>query len=258
MKKAILHPLRRAWLLTETYYLPTLFVAVIYQLFLSLPEFVSISLVCFLTVLMIITYVHFLDRQPLSVLNLELNGSATKGFFLALLLTASLVSLATIFSMVLGQVNRIPVQAFSASNLGSVFMKAFVLQGFPEELAFRAYMVQTLDTSPLRKLAWSAGLFSLIHSIHFLTGDWLWGLETVFYAFAFGVLAFVLKMLFQTTWAAVAVHGGLHLTRSIWEMKGIELDHPYIYSGILMLLVSLYLIYRNPLIFMPARPAISD
>lgn len=237
-----LSPLGRAVLVTVTYPLPTLLVIVLSNLFPSLPDVVLRCLICLLGTAMIVAYLILLDKKPLSALKIGLTKQAFKGFVLSLGLTALLVCLAYALSFLLGQIVYEPAPGLSLAGLSSAFMASFVLQGFPEELAFRAYLRQTLDKSPMVTLFWSAGLFSAIHVVHFFMNGWLWGLQTVFYAFAFGVLAFVLQEIFQTSWAAVAVHGGLHLTRFVWEMNGIYPDYDYLYGGLLMLLVSAYLI----------------
>lgn len=245
-----LSPLGRAVLVTVTYPLPTVLVIFLSQLVPSLPNLVSRWLICLLGTAMIVAYLRILDKKPFSALRLGLTKQAFKGFVLSLGLTALLVCLAYGLSFLLGQIVYEPAPGLSLAGLNSAFMASFVLQGFPEELAFRAYLRQTLDKSLLARLFWSAGLFSAIHVVHFFLHGWLWGLQTVFYAFAFGILAFVLQEIFQTSWAAVAVHGGLHLTRFMWEMNGIYPDYDYVYGGLLMLVVSGYLIYRYRQLFL--------
>lgn len=244
-----LSPLGRAILMTITYPIPTLVVMLLSTFLPDVPGLIWSVFVCLLGTVMVVAYLTFLDKKPLSALKLELTQGALKGFCFSLGLTALLVCLAYLFSIWLGQVAYEPKSSMSLADLASAITASFILQGFPEELAFRAYLRQTLNKSTMEILWWSAGLFAAIHVVHFFMHGWLWGLETVFYAFAFGVLAFVLQEIFQTSWAAVAVHGGLHLTRFFWEFKGVYPEYDYFYSGILMLFASGLLIYRYRKIF---------
>ena len=45
----------------------------------------------------------------------------------------------------------------------SAFMAAYVLQGFPEELAYRGYLNQTLEKKPIPTILISALLFMAMH-----------------------------------------------------------------------------------------------
>ena len=129
----------------------------------------------------------------------------------------------------------------------SAFMAAYVLQGFPEELAFRGYLNQTLEKKPIPTILISALLFMSMHWHHFLAYQGAEVFIEFFYPFAFGLLAGVLLYWTGSTWAAVAVHGGVHIFNTITDNLGM-LDGSYrtLIIIILMLLVSVIIILKNP------------
>lgn len=90
--------------------------------------------------------------------------------------------------------------------------QALVLQGFPEELLFRGYQMSALRLRPVAALVISSVTFAALHLVS--QGGQQNALEHVLYlalplgfAFAGGALMIVTDSL----WAAVGVHGGLHL-----------------------------------------------
>ena len=68
-----------------------------------------------------------------------------------------------------------------------------------------------------------------------------------FYPFAFGLLAGVLLYWTGSTWAAVAVHGGIHIFDTITDNFGM-LNGSYrtLLTSFLMILVSVIIILKNP------------
>lgn len=192
-----------------------------------------------------------IDQVPWSSLALGISKKALRSFGIALSLTAVIVFLGSAISRYLLQdsIYHIPSSVGPtkiALSLVMAFVVAFLMQGFPEELVFRGYLVQTLSTkyNQLTTMILSVGLFTAIHATHLVTDGFLYGCLTMFYAFSFACLAYLLKFLFQTTWAAVAVHGGVHLTRMLLMFFGFAESNQAIFiQGILLLLVSLALLY---------------
>lgn len=64
-------------------------------------------------------------------------------------------------------------------------------------------------------------------------------------AFSFGLFAAILRDRYQTTWAAVAVHGGIHMTRKMFELAGYGFGNShFMLAGAGFLLCSIYLLWR--------------
>jgi membrane protease YdiL (CAAX protease family) len=94
--------------------------------------------------------------------------------------------------------------------------QAFLLQGIPEELVFRGYLLRSLRLRP----GWAvlvAGLtFGAIHLVS--QGGQQGGVERLAYLAlptGFGFAAGALALATRSLWAAVGVHGGLHLTHLV-------------------------------------------
>ncbi len=235
----------RAVIVTCTYLLPTILVdAALSSALSSMPDLLfytligGLLLVCYL--LYTLFWVRIVDKRSWSVLKLQVNRSSILGFCKALGLTASIVCFGTLLSHFAFGLTLEP-RTFTVSSVIIALISSFLVQGFPEEVVFRGYITQTLACKPSTSILVSAGLFGLMHIFHLANGL-LYGLFTVIFAFVFGLLAGVLRHVFQTTWAAVAVHGGLHITRKLLEMGGFSYtDVAQIVSTLLMLAVVVFL-----------------
>ncbi|MEX2803778.1 lysostaphin resistance A-like protein [Streptococcus sp. H31] len=247
-KKRLFSPLIRSFGVTVLYLVPTFLILLPYQSQKLFPQFskaVPFTLLCLIYLAYTWFFTRIIDRRPWSVLELKLDKHALQGFMLSLLLTAFLVILGAGVSVLIFH-DYFSGNSFSLPNLWQSFALSFLLQGFPEEIVFRGYMIQTLERKPLPALWISSSLFALMHIVHIFPslGGSIAGLFNVFYAFCFGLLACLLKYLFRTTWAAVAVHGGMHMTREILSMLGLTPSMPLLINGLLMLLTAAWLLYH--------------
>lgn len=197
-------------------------------------------------------FIKVLDKQTWKALNLSFNKKSVKGFLLSFLLTAALIFLGSVIARFLFHDNPFQIQRkLSLANIFiytlTSFSAAFLVQGFPEELIFRGYMTQALRTkySPIVSLFITSGLFTLIHAFHIFREGLVSGLLTMFIAFSLAFLAYLLKCIFETTWAAVAVHGGVHFTRMMLVLLGFSESHTAILMhSLFLLLVALIIFYR--------------
>ena len=91
--------------------------------------------------------------------------------------------------------------------------QAFLLQGIPEELVFRGYLLRSLRLGPARAVLVSGLAFGAIHLIS-QGGQQGWGERLAYLALptGFGLAAGALALTTGSLWAAVGVHGGVHLT----------------------------------------------
>lgn len=242
-----LSPLIKSLLVTVTYVIPTLLISL-------LPLSDTLLRLLFLPAYLLYTWfwVRVVDKQSWKVLQLNVNKKALKGFLFALVLTAIIVSFSLMIAIFFFHHRFRGPSAFTPSNLWFAFLSSFVVQGFPEEMVYRGYMLQTLQTkySQITSLVLTTGLFALMHVTHLFTSGIINGLVIVFVAFSFALLAGFLKYFFKTTWAAVAVHGGLHMTRKLFELAGLETTTlTFFISGLIFLIVSLglFLSFKNQL-----------
>lgn len=91
-------------------------------------------------------------------------------------------------------------------------VRAFVLQGIPEELIFRGYLLTSLRMRPIKAVLVSGLVFGALHLIS-SGGQQGWGERIMYLALptGFGFAAGALMLTTRSLWAAVGIHGGLHL-----------------------------------------------
>lgn len=180
----------------------------------------------------LLLFVRVVDRRPLSVLRLKPDANAAKAFLVTLLLTGAIVIASSYLAVRLTSLDTME-GGFSLDFLFSGFMAAFFLQGFPEEVAFRGVMVETLEATPLKTMVITSLVFMLFHW-HFIPAYVGAFLELkdpmilvalffeLYYPFIFGALAFLSMYLFRSLWGAVAVHFGIHIFGTVVGMIGLE------------------------------------
>lgn len=129
----------------------------------------------------------------------------------------------------------------------------FVLQAFPEELAFRGYLLSVLGRRPVLAAVVSSVLFGSIHLIS--NGGPENALDRFIYllpAAAFGLTAAALALVTRSLWASVGVHGGMHTGFLVCQFFGLVAGgRPYWLASAglhLVIAIALLVIYkrRNP------------
>lgn len=91
-------------------------------------------------------------------------------------------------------------------------IQGFVLQGFPEELIFRGWQMTAFQTRAVAATVASSTIFASIHLIS--NGGQQNLAERVMYLalpFGFAMTAGALMVVTRSLWAAVGVHGGVHV-----------------------------------------------
>lgn len=184
-------------------------------------------LACALYTAVFLIFVKVVDRRSVSILRLQFDRNAGKAFLTTFVFVGAIIFLSAFISVTFLGFDRNPPQ-FSFGRLLSGIMAAFVLQGFPEELAFRGVMPETFESTPKKTLWTTSILFMLLH-VHFIppyieafreNGE-LWLLfdlaMELYYPFIFSFFAFEASYLFKSLWAAVAVHGGIHIFRIVTD-----------------------------------------
>lgn len=100
--------------------------------------------------------------------------------------------------------------------IGTIVVKvaqAIALQAIPEELGWRGWLMHCLEQRPRLSLVVSAVVFGSLHMLsqggqQNLTENFIYVGQAMAFAFVGGALALRLRSL----WAAIGVHGGMHLT----------------------------------------------
>ncbi|UUX33916.1 CPBP family intramembrane glutamic endopeptidase [Fundicoccus culcitae] len=192
---------------------------------------VAAPIALIIEILFIYLLMRYIDRRPFSILQLKFDGHALKTFALVFLATGVIYSLGAILANYFFPIEwDVPIEARKTwAMLVPAFFSAFFVQGIPEEIMFRAYLPQTLVTTPIKTMLISSIMFMLLHFLFVFS---LSGIELIiefFYPFAFGMFAFVTRYITRTTWAAIAVHGGIHMFRNVFEIQGY---FPYMYSSL--------------------------
>ncbi len=102
-----------------------------------------------------------------------------------------------------------------------VVSQAFLLQGLPEELVFRGYILVTLSARPWVAIGTSVGAFT---ALHLLSSGGQQGLvERLLYLampLGFAVSATGLALLLKSLWAAVGIHAGFHWATMVGASQG--------------------------------------
>lgn len=92
------------------------------------------------------------DRRDASVLSLGIHPGAIKGFLVGTALAGMTVLAGAWISNTFFASSITGFDDRSWANLPSIICAAYFLQGLPEEVAFRAYMPQTLEAPPHQNL----------------------------------------------------------------------------------------------------------
>ena len=162
-----------------------------------------------------VVLVRFVDRQPVAALGLHLNRAGWRGSLAGFGIVAAVVGAATLIAIVSGLTE--PPAADGRLPVGTMLLAAFVVQGFPEELLFRGYLVQSARAR--LPVGGVVALSALVFGVpHLLSGSGAQNLGQrllfLLIPIGFAVIATLLRLRTGSVWPAVAVHAGFHV--SFW------------------------------------------
>ncbi|WP_051797183.1 CPBP family intramembrane glutamic endopeptidase [Catenuloplanes japonicus] len=163
-----------------------------------------------------IALVRGIDRRPVAALGL--GRPAWGATLLALAVMGGCTAAGTGLAVVLGLTTRSEMPDVSVwTFLGGVLLvlvRAFLMQGFPEEVLFRGYLVQSaVGRLPLWGVtALSVLVFGVPHLLS-SAGTSSFGQQALFLLLpiGFALLATAFRLRTGSVWPAVAVHGGFHV-----------------------------------------------
>lgn len=188
----------------------------------SIALFCVVTLICVtLTTLVACASVWFLcrylDKMPFSIVDLRLTSRGLLWFF-------SMIAVACIiFAITMGIAHLAGVKGIPEDSLGDTwwanmilaFGLGFLLQAIPEEIIFRGWLIPSLGNTKLA-VALSVVTFGVIHIVsqggqQNLVERFIYLIMPLGFAFA----AAIVRLASHSVWAAIGVHGGLHISGTI-------------------------------------------
>ena len=188
----------------------------------SIALFCVVTLICVtLTTLVACASVwllcRYLDKTPFSIVDLRLTSRGVLWFF------SMIAAACIIFATTMGIVHLAGVKGISEDSSGDTwwaniilaFGLGFLLQAIPEEIIFRGWLIPSLGNTKLA-VALSVVTFGVIHIVsqggqQNLVERFIYLIMPLGFAFA----AAIVRLASHSVWAAVGVHGGLHISGTI-------------------------------------------
>ena len=211
----------------------------------AMIETVAMSGSSLFVLLLIWLAVTRLEGRSLSDLRLRVDRRAMVWMLVMMVVAAAVVVIVGAVMSLFGiestaeRIKNLPLPIVGAFVLHQVNL-AFLLQGFPEELVWRGWLVRSLGDRRTAGVISVIG-FTLIHLIS-KGGQEGWIERIVYLAtpFGFAVAAVVVLWASDSTWAAVGVHAGSHMANVVLFVMPIDRTHPvaWVLEGALWLVVA--------------------
>lgn len=175
-------------------------------------------------------------RRRLGDLGLRWDRRALPGLAVGLAVGGLIVPAVALALTPTGLLRPVDPAAFAGVPLALILTvalsRAFLLQGFGEELAFRGYLQTTLQRSPEIAVLISGFSFAVLHLVS--SGGQQGWVERFLYLLmplGFGLVAGALRLVTGSFWAAVGVHGGFHvgMTTALFLGAG---DGPWLWASL--------------------------
>ena len=188
----------------------------------SIALFCVVTLICVtLTTLVACASVwllcRYLDKTPFSIVDLRLTSRGVLWFF------SMIAAACIIFATTMGIVHLAGVKGISEDSSGDTwwaniilaFGLGFFLQAIPEEIIFRGWLIPSLGNTKLA-VALSVVTFGAIHIVsqggqQNLVERFIYLIMPLGFAFS----AAIVRLASHSVWAAIGVHGGLHISGTI-------------------------------------------
>ena len=188
----------------------------------SIALFCVVTLICVtLTTLVACASVwllcRYLDKTPFSIVDLRLTSRGVLWFF-SMIAVACIIFAITMGIAHLAGVKGIPEDSSGDTwwaNMILAFGLGFLLQAIPEEIIFRGWLIPSLGNTKLA-VALSVVTFGVIHIVS--QGGQQNLVERFIYLsmpLGFAFAAAIVRLASHSVWAAIGVHGGLHISGTI-------------------------------------------
>lgn len=168
-------------------------------------------------------WVHWIDRRKLFDTGFAFSRRTITGLAIGSVISIFVVVAAVVLGNAIApSAERGIIDANDTGDLGIVafvaiiFGRAFFLQGIPEELLFRGWLLRLREDKPLHMLAWTTIAFTVIHLVS-QGGQESFAQHLLYLCipFGFGLAAGVLALLSNNFWMAPGIHGGFHLGNAV-------------------------------------------
>ncbi len=166
---------------------------------------------------------RWLDRRPFVVTGIRFDRRWVPAVLLGTAVSLVVVVPASVLLGRVGLVEVIPTSSHEPLWVVIVYtiVLGYVMQGITEEFVWRGWLSQSLGGGWHRQAILTAIPFGLIHILSNGGHPSFWaGLVYVAQAGAFGYAAAALYFATGSLWAAVGVHGGLHLANYLAQGLG--------------------------------------
>lgn len=161
----------------------------------------------------------YVDRRPFRDTGWVWNGRSLPALGLGIAVTVAIAVPVALAVQATGTLRPSPVPGAGFPMWSNVLIglaMAFMLQGIPEEIVWRGYVMQTLQTSPITAVYISATVFAVCHLGSSGGQESAWErVVYLFIPFGFSLLAGALLLYTGSLWAAIGVHGGFHVANMI-------------------------------------------
>lgn len=167
---------------------------------------------------------RFVDRQPLSSLGWTFSAASVPLLLLGVALACAIMLGVNALIAPTGLARLEPAATGAPAWMlvvGGLF-RAFPLQGIPEEVLFRGYLMQTLRRRPIAALVWSTAGFGVIHLFSSggqqNLGEHFWYLAL---PLGLGFAAGAMLLATRSLWPAIGLHGGMHVAFLVGQFTGL-------------------------------------
>ena len=212
-----------------------------------------IALVFYLLFALLLT--RYVDHRPLRAAGLTLNRRAVLSLLTGTGIAVGILGCIKAVFLLLGAGEFVsPLKGdLTAMPLWLIIVYAlvwgYVLQAIGEEAVMRGYLLQSFSDRPKRAVWISAIVFTIPHLLS--KGGQENALDHVLYlveTFGFALAAAYLALMMRSTWAAIGIHGGLHLGRRLMPIvTGVDLPNGrlvWIASGLVFCAIAALLASR--------------
>jgi membrane protease YdiL (CAAX protease family) len=182
----------------------------------SLAVFVLLQAAMLGAVLLLVwAWMRFVERRPLRDAGWRWTAGSAGWLLMAAVVAGGLVFAVVAVLPATGPVvdlDDLGPATPTAFALVALVSQAFLLQGIPEELLFRGWLLWALRARPVLAIAVTTLSFTVIHLLS--SGGQESAVERVLYLalpFGFSLLAVGMMLWTRSLWSAVGVHGGFHL-----------------------------------------------
>ena len=201
----------------------------------------------FLVVTFVVVWVHYVERSGI-------RWHGVWGLVGGTLVVAVPMVLGwTVLWVILGRGQGVPEAAevgdYSvAAIVGWILVRAYLLQGIPEELLFRCWLFDVTRHREMLTVVWTTATFTLLHLTS--SGGQQSALDHVVYLampFGMSILGAALVYRFGSFWWAAGSHGGMHLMLALLSLSfPIELGNlAWMVLGLAQALVGALLLWRR-------------